>query len=479
MPELRSDVLDQVIVGFGPLRDAKSFAAARAEVQSLLAALEEKSRASKFEFAVLDYFVMPPTATIGWTATAVLEIQARSVTEFLTQDKPGFVAYWERNSVITPCAQPNDPQFARGQWGLQRIGSLESWATVVNSPVTVAIVDSGLMWRWDAGANGVSGTHEDLDARPAPVPPPPFPPSLWVNPGEAPPANGLDDDGDYFVDDFNGARVVGKAPAGMYGDGEIGDEQGHGTMLAGIMFATTNNGLGLASPLSPFWPGIKLMTLKFFDADTRPKPANAKQAIVYAVDRGARIINLSWHVGPGNSGLRPIQEAVDYARQAGALVVCAAGNDGSNNDRYPTYPANLGARPDGTVLYDNVIAVHATDRRDHKPSFSNYGPRTVHLGAPGVRIATTRRHVHATPSYGGMSGTSASAAFVSIAAAMVLAVETHRNRALTPAELIRHLVATADVVPQLRRCSLSGARLNLANAINTPFPVVQRASASD
>lgn len=475
MPESRSDLLDQVIVGFAPANDVKSLESARAEFQSRLTALEHKFAA--FNVVILDFFVTAPMAAIGWTATAVLKIRSRSVTEFLMQERPAFVSYWERNSSVTMCAAPNDPQFARGQWGLQRIGALENWATMVNAPVTVAIVDSGLMWRWDTGANGVRGTHEDLDGRV--TPPPPFPPRLWVNPNEPPPADGVDNDGDYFVDDFNGARVVGKAPAGMYGDGEIGDEHGHGTMLAGIMFATTNNGLGLASPLSTYWPNVKLMSVKFLDADTRPKPANAKQAIVYAVDKGAKVINLSWHVGPGNSGLRPIQEAIDYARSAGALVVCAAGNDGSNNDRYPTYPANLGLKPDGTVLFDNVMAIHATDRRDHKPSFSNYGWRTVHLGAPGVRIATTRRHVSATPNYGSMSGTSAAAAFVSIAAGMVLAVEADRGRMLTPAQLIQHLVATAAVFPQLRRCSASSARLDLANALNTPFQAAKDRPSKD
>jgi subtilisin family serine protease len=232
------------------------------------------------------------------------------------------------------------------------------------------------------------------------------------------------------------------------------------------MFATPDNNLGLASPLTQFWPGIKLMPVKFFGADTRPTPARAKQAIEYAVANGAQVINASWHVGPGQNGVAPVRLAVEAARLAGVLVVTAAGNDGSNNDKYPTYPANF------SQTHTNVLSVHATNTRDYKPSFSNYGRNTVHLGAPGVRITTTARYLSKRPIYRSISGTSAAAAFTSLAAAMVIAIDKHRNplRTLTPQQVINHLRTTADSVRQLSACSMTGRRLNLANAVKTPVP---------
>lgn len=453
MSETVSDVLRQVIVGVKFPARVASVKAAEQQFQTTLKDLT--AYLADFKVALVSGFITKPYASVGYTATVVFSIGAGSVAELLARDKPYAVAYWERNSIARMCTL-DDPLYARGQWGLQRIGALDGWSTTVNTPVTIAVIDSGVMWRWSTASNAVVDSHEDLGGAEGGV----FPPRLWRS-AEQPPMDGLDNDGNDYVDDFNGARIVGRPPTGKNGDGHIGDEVGHGTMLAGIMFATSNNGRGLASPLSGYWPNIKLMPVKFFDADTRPKPANAKQAIQYAVDNGAKVINASWHVGPGRNGVRPIEDAIAYAQAAGVLVVAAAGNDGSNNDRYPTYPASLS--------YDNVLAVHATNRRDGKPSFSNYGKTSVDLGAPGVSIATTVRYLSARPRYKAINGTSAAAAFASVAAAMVIAMEQQRSgRTLTPAEVIAHLLMTADPVAQLRQCSRSGKRLNLATAVNTP-----------
>ncbi len=451
MPETFAEISGQVVVGLKLGGSETSLKEIRGEFQSTVNQLT--NHLGSYKVSVLSRFITKPMPDLGWTGTVVLQVNAKSSSQLLAHDKPPYVQYWERNTVLRICAW-NDPMFNRGQWGLRRIGALEAWTTMVNTPVTVAIVDSGLMWRWSPAANTETGSHEDLDGR---APGAAFPPRLWRS-AEYPPMDGVDNDGNGAVDDFNGACFVGPP------DGQIGDQDGHGTLLAGIMFAETDNALGLSSPATSFWPGVNLMPVKFFDADRRPTPANAKQAIEYAVDNGARVVCCSWHVGPGDRGLNPLRNAIAYARSRGVLVVAAAGNDGANNDVYPTFPANL------STAFSNVLAVHATDRRDGKPSFSNYGRRSVQLGAPGVGITTTARYLSTLARYKEIDGTSASAAFASIAAALVLAIEFQRGGAyLTPAEVIQHLIDTADQAQGLRACSTSGRILNLANAVTTPF----------
>ena len=461
---MTANVHRQLVVGL-KLRDKfATLADAQQQFGSLVDELQKFL--GSFGAQPAGFHVTRPHADVGWTAQVVLDIPNGTPAQVMAGDKPRYVEWWEPNTVLR-LAGFNDPMWPASQWGLKRIGALDAWNTAVQTPVTVAIVDSGVMWHWDRVRNEVTRAHEDLDGR---APGDAFPPRLWRS-AEQPQMDGQDDDNNGYIDDLNGARTVGKSYPGKLGDGEIGDEQGHGTMLAGIMFATPDNATGLASPLSPYWRNIRMMPVKFFDADTRPTPANARQAIEYAADNGAKVIVASWHIGPGPRGYNPIERAVKYAWSKGALVVCAAGNDGSNNDRYPTWPANFSG------MFDNVLSVHATNRRDYKPAFSNYGRVSVHLGAPGVRIATTGRYIGRRPVYQSINGTSAACAFASLAAAMVLAVQTDRGRPLTPAEIIQHLVATADVVPQLHRCSSSGARLNLANAVNTPFGTAAQAPA--
>lgn len=450
----------QVIIGLR--MDPEPPAAMRARFDSFLQPFFSSGGPfAPFQLELVGALVTPAQGGQPGTGTAVLELHDGAVSAFLDMPMPKGVDYAERNSVLRLCAW-DDPLFTarNGQWGLHKIGTLESWVTQVNAAVTIAVIDSGLMWRWSRAQNKEIGAHEDLDGRAIGAP---FPPRLWQNPGEPLPANDVDDDTNGYVDDFNGARIINGRNASPYGDGQLGDEYGHGTLLAGLMFATPNNALGLASPLTGYWPNIKLMPVKFFEASTRPTPPNAEKAIKYAVDNGAKVINLSWHVAGISRSSGPVRNAIDYARNNNVLVVVAAGNDGSNNDKYPTWPANF------SRTHDNVLAVHATNRRDHKPSFSNYGPNSVQLGAPGVRIETTRRYVGPKPTYGAISGTSASAAFASLTAAMVIARKIAMGGAPVPVDVINHLKTTADVLPQLRRCSMTGARLNLDRAVTTPM----------
>jgi subtilisin family serine protease len=456
MARTGTDIHRQVIVGIeatapeGPGPEAERRVLAPV-AQQLMAYLQA------FKVFTVNLFGMPSAEPGKAKGVVVLQIQDGSVSDLLAMEKPAYVKYWEPNGPMVLCAW-DDEHFLNDQWGLRRIGTLETWNTMITTAVTVAIIDSGVMWRWDPDADKVVGVHQDLDER---ANGPQFPSRFWRS-GENPPADGADEDASGADDDFNGARLIETDR-----DGLISDDNGHGTNLAGIIFASPGNHIGIASPIGPYWPNIRMMPIKFFDADSRPSPDNAAQAILYAVKNGARIVNASWHVGPGQEGLTVVTEAIAEAQAKGVLVVAAVGNDGSDNDEYPTYPANL------SLAFDNVLAVHATNREDDKTSFSNFGKTSVHLGAPGVEIMTTARYLEDLNfAYQPVRGTSASAAFVSLAAALVIAVDKQRNpgRDLTPAQVIAHLTDTADTFPQLTICSISGGRLNLEKAVTTLVP---------
>jgi thermitase len=231
-------------------------------------------------------------------------------------------------------------------------------------------------------------------------------------------------------------------------DGNITDEDGHGTMLAGVVIAAADRA-----------PVVRIMTVKFFDAATPALPNNAAAAIDYAVESGAHIINLSWSVGLGSAALEAAVQKACACEQT--LVVIAAGNYGSDNDRVFRAPPKYaqGRRP-------TTITVMATDADDEKAWFSNYGEKNVDLAAPGVGIVSTRRLLSRSAAAGGLeyrtySGTSAAAALVSGAAARLKA----RNPGLSAAELKECRMAPADELPSLKRKCHRGGRLNLGRAL--------------
>lgn len=226
-------------------------------------------------------------------------------------------------------------------------------------------------------------------------------------------------------------------------DYDLSDQDGHGTMLAGSILATAN-----------FVGGLEIMAVKFFDVETQPSAANAARAIRFAVENGAAIINLSFDLGIGSIEL---EQAIVSACEAGALVVMAAGNTGSNNDAYPLVPARYrGSCPESTIV------VMATDRYDERALISSFGPTSVDLAAPGVKVASTRAlpGVAASKTYGRYTGTSAAAAQVSGAAALLRA----QRPDLSAQKLKRRLMDTVDLLPQLK-CA-SGGRLNLGRALS-------------
>jgi len=306
-------------------------------------------------------------------------------------------------------------------WDLRKVGAVAALERIGSvEPVVVAVVDSG-----------VDVANAELA------------PYLWVNSREEREGlNGVDDDGNGVVDDIHGARFIGDRV-----DGDVRDEDGHGTLLCGTIAGVARQKLGLGTDVPP----IKLMAVKFFDPSTLPASENAAPAIRYAIDQGADIITASWDVGIQTAALAA---ALEYAEARGVLVVAAAGNFGSDNDRLPTWPAST---PLG-----NMLAVMATDERDERAGFSNFGRTTVHLGAPGVEVMSTARSFTG-PRWLPYWGTSPACAHVAGAAALLKAL----NPSWTAEMLKTHLMRSASPVPGLE-CVAEG-RLDLRRALAGPL----------
>ncbi len=244
------------------------------------------------------------------------------------------------------------------------------------------------------------------------------------------------------------------------GNGDIGDDDGHGTLLAGTIAGVVTNIPAGGEAIS----SVRLLPVKFIDTRNPPTSGNAAKAIIRAVDDGAKIINASWDVGLNSGELR---EAIEHARNQGVLVVVAAGNGGGNNTDYPTFPASFGL--------SNMIAVMASDEQDQKPGFSNYG-ENVDISAPGVNIISTSPYIRrlqaaefpfATSAYRNYSGTSPAAAHVSGAAAVLLSIKPH----WTPQDIRACLIASADHMPTLEAFCPEGRRLNMHRAVENALQV--------
>jgi subtilisin family serine protease len=275
-----------------------------------------------------------------------------------------------------------DPLFTK-QWGMIDNHVKDAWKMAPPSPLAakdmiVAVIDTG-----------VDYTHEDLL------------PNMWRNPGEtgvdangkSKDSNGIDDDNNGFIDDVVGwdFAMNDNKPFDLSVDPMQllagGGNPGHGTHCAGNVAAAADNGKGVVGVA----PNVKIMALRFLTEKGSGTTADAIKAVKYAVDNGAMITSNSW----GSEGEDPseakenkaLRDMVQYAQDKGTLFIAAAGNGhqgkGYNNDTdaKPGYPASYD--------HDAIISVAAIDDKDQLGSFSNWGQRSVDLGAPGVKIFST------------------------------------------------------------------------------------------
>ncbi|MFO1523625.1 MAG: S8 family peptidase [Kiritimatiellia bacterium] len=349
----------------------------------------------------------------------------------------GAYDYVEYDPVITLEAQPDDPSFLNGDlWGLHNTGqnggvadadidAPEAWdIRSTATGVVVAVIDTGVFY-----------THEDIAT------------NMWVNPGESGggrETNGVDDDGNGWVDDVHGIDTVNT-------DGDPLDDNGHGSHCSGTIAGVGGNGVGVAGVA---W-SAQIMACKFLSADGSGAASDAITCIDYARSKGAHILSNSWGGGGYSQALR---DAIAAAGAAG-IVFAAAGNDAQDNDTSKSYPASYEE--------ENVIAVAATTRTDGLASFSNYGVGYVEIAAPGAEILSLG--IASNSSYATMSGTSMATPHVSGALALLRA-EFPLD---TPRQLINRLQRSADPLASLAGRTQNGGRLNIAAALaaplNTPF----------
>jgi subtilisin family serine protease len=320
------------------------------------------------------------------------------------------VRFVEPNFVVRAAQLPNDDGFGR-QWGLHDVRAPAAWDVTTGGPVTVAVLDTGVAY-----------DHPDLSS------------NMWANQAER--QDGVDEDGDGFADDVQGADFLGQ-------DADPRDDDGHGTHVAGIIGAVGNNSIGVAGVN---WD-VRIMALKFLDSSGDGNTADAAAAIDYAVDHGARVVNASWS-GPQFSNA--LYSAIQRAGARGVLVVAAAGNDGVDSDDKPQYPAAFDL--------PNVISVAASDQHDRLLDFSSYGKRSVDLAAPGEDIESTVPFGFDSSGYAGLSGTSMAAPFVSGAAALYLS----HSPGATAAEVRDAILGSVDRFPSLAGKTASGGRLDVA-----------------
>ncbi len=349
------------------------------------------------------------------------------------------VAYAEPNFIVQATSTPNDPSYS-ALWGMNNTGQTggkvdgdidapEAWdLTTGTNSVVVAVIDTGADY-----------THPDLA------------PNMWTNTAEIP-GNGIDDDGDGFIDDVRGWNFYSDSNDPM-------DDHYHGTHVSGTIGASGNNATGVVGVC---WK-VRIMPLKFLNSAGSGTTADAIDAVNFATAKRVLLTSNSWG---GDTFSQALKDAIDAANSAGILFVAAAGNSALNMDASPGYPASYSS--------PNVISVAATDENDNLASFSNYGNTTVDLGAPGVNILSCRPG----STYQYLGGTSMATPHVSGACALLKAFAP----GLSASEIKARILAGVDPIPSLTGKCVTGGRLNVFQTLRPlsgPFVIQDNVQISD
>jgi subtilisin family serine protease len=323
----------------------------------------------------------------------------------------------------------NDPGYTENvqdidkEWGIVKAGFNLAWQTTVGSKSNIiAVIDTG-----------IDETHQDLKD---------------IN----------------YIAGFDFINNRGLNPQ------TNSDDNGHGTLVTGVLGATPNNGVGI---VGTNWQ-ISIMPIKALDSTGKGDASTLAQSIVWATDMGAKIINLSvGGIGAGHD--TTLSTAISYAFNKGVVIVAAAGNDlnqiGDNLDNYPVYP----------ICDDNnsnmVIGVSATDQNDLKADFSNFGKNCIDVSAPGKRILSTISHDPVTKNsapnaYAYASGTSLAVPFVTGLAALIKTAYPYA----TNIQIRDRIIAGTDKIDSLNLSQCKGAscagylgtgRINAVKSLST------------
>lgn len=404
--------MGQILVGFGQVSDTELTPAE--ELSEMIPGGEAR--------ALGDYGVfllkLPNGMSVPDGIASVLQQPGVKFAE------PDWIGEWSKT--------PNDPDFGI-MWGMENTGQ------TVNGLTGLPGADSSLSAAWDVttGSKSVivavvdSGTdylHPDLAA------------NIFVNTGEIP-GNGIDDDNNGYIDDVNGYDFADA-------DNDPMDFVGHGTHVAGTIGAVGDNGIGT---VGVNW-NVSVLPLKIGADLGGPLSSAAIEAINYAVSIGAAVSNHSYGIAPSAA----LSAAADNAEAQGHIIVCSAGNASSNNDAFPSYPANL-PNP-------NVVSVAATTQTDSLAGFSNFGRNTVDIGAPGENIWSTTPRAASLfygPNYDFSDGTSMASPMVAGAIALL--------RSVAPSAPFQTIIDAiyngADKIPALTNRVSSGGRLNVQGAL--------------
>lgn len=342
-------------------------------------------------------------------------------------------------AVPVQALTPND-EMLEDQWYLTNIEAEAAWDTFTgSSSVVVAVLDTGM-----------DLDHPDLED------------NLWINSGEIE-GDGIDNDANGFVDDYNGYDFVDDDGTPIPNEDPGFDEGAvsHGTVIAGIIGAVGNNEEGL---VGINWD-VRLMSVRILDSSGVGNSTMAKQGVDYAVANGADVINLSFTGFDRDEGLR---QALKRAFEAGVVVVAAVGNTeggGLDTDTKPIFPACYGERADE----DWILGVASTDINDVKSSFSNYGATCTDISAPGEDIISAVyqdddwKAVSDGFYQSGWSGTSMASPMVAGAAALLKASYPD----LSPMDIKTALRLSVDPVTATGSATgkMGAGRLNVAGAM--------------
>lgn len=344
------------------------------------------------------------------------------------------VVYAEPNFIYTQDAVSNDPYFTNGQlWGMygdrfsptNQYGSnaAEAWRVGLtgSEDVFVGVIDEGIMYN-----------HEDLAGQ------------VWTNPFD--PADGVDNDGNGYVDDVNGWDFRGNDNSVFDGTGDD-----HGSHVSGTIGAKGGNGAGVAGVV---WK-VKIISAKFLGGFFGSgSTENAIKAVDYITDlkvrHGLRLpaTNNSWG---GGSFSQALQDAIGRAGDADILFVAAAGNSGLSNDNSPHYPSSYDN--------DNIISVANITSTGSLNGLSNYGATTVDIGAPGTAVLSTVPAAGGASGYSSYDGTSMATPHVTGAVALIASVKP----GFSPAKIKSIILNSATPTPSLSGKCVSGGRLDISN----------------